>query len=226
VASRIEKIGYLEHIDYEVRQLRHAYSRLFIPQDQLDWNSFLESFAVHARLLIKFFCNEVDAPNFKASDYAKAYRPTSKSDHGVLTKLDEQIFHLAKNRKSESGDKVNTKRTETLFEWIEAALRQFEATLDDAYRPGWMALKEADARLVLKMEASPPSATNHIVIGTVTCTESAITVAPKQTSRPWATSGSILRLDSRLAREARDKAGCCTLHSIAAPCHRQSSCIA
>lgn len=170
MASQPEKIQYLTQLDYEVCQLRHTYARLYTCKEQLDWNAFLELFAVHARLLIEFLCNEADARSYKACDFAEEYRLTrSKSDiHGALTKLDEQIFHLSKNRKTDPSDKVNTARAKRLVEWIEPALRQFEDALDEAYRPHWLALKEASEAPVLKIKPTPPSATNAIQ----TCTAS------------------------------------------------------
>lgn len=49
-----ERVAYLrEHLHYEVIMLRHAYSRMGT-SDGLDFNAFLEAFAVHCRVLIEF----------------------------------------------------------------------------------------------------------------------------------------------------------------------------
>jgi hypothetical protein len=43
-----------ESLPYELRMLRHTHRQLSHEQNQLDWNAFLESFAIHARNLMEF----------------------------------------------------------------------------------------------------------------------------------------------------------------------------
>ena len=65
MADEQEKIAYLEErISYELVMLNYTFMRLLTsppssPEEQLDFNAYLESFAVHARNLVAFLSENV-----------------------------------------------------------------------------------------------------------------------------------------------------------------------
>ncbi len=159
-----------EHLPYEVLMMRYAFETLRNPQPQLAWNAHLESFAVHVRNLVHFLRNKESNLNFKARDFIEDYQASEvKEIEGALSKLESQIRHLGKNRKTEPKDKVNPGRIDKLFKWtengVERFLQQLPAELRDLYN-------EAKSRPT-GGEITTPSASNH-AISITTSTEQAV----------------------------------------------------
>jgi hypothetical protein len=89
MSSNEEKKEYLsEHLFYELLMLRYTAMQLKEVREQLAWNSFFESFGVHARNLYDFARNERDSRNFKASDFVDKFDcGENESIRGLMEKL-------------------------------------------------------------------------------------------------------------------------------------------
>jgi hypothetical protein len=127
------------HLPYELLMLRYTHGKLPEQQYQLDFNSRLECFAVHARLLINFLSNhEKGDSNFEARDFTPSYK-CPKRDHlyGALERLRRQIMHLGKARPTNPRGKFNRRDADKIYQWIEPALAQFIESLAPRYRSHW-----------------------------------------------------------------------------------------
>jgi hypothetical protein len=125
-----EQRDYLEeHLPYELKMLRYTYGQMLQEQHYLSWNAHFESFAVHARNLVKFLTNS-DTGNLKAGDFVQDYRARIGDEKGAMTRLLNQVFHLAKKRPKEVVDKFDTKDAKEVSDWIEKNFRDFLSKLE------------------------------------------------------------------------------------------------
>ncbi len=117
MSEREKKEQFLnEHLKYEHDMLEYSLSKLYCEGDQLGWNAFFESFAIHARNLYDFLRNEGKSNNYRASDFAENYK---KPDHNIeFNKLDPSVFHLGKDRVRRKI-KVRMNNIEILAGWID-----------------------------------------------------------------------------------------------------------
>jgi hypothetical protein len=118
--------------------LRHTHRQLSRERSQLNWNAFLESFAIHARNLMDFLTNGGDSRSRKASDFESAYRPPARQEFvGTMNKLNLQILHLGKRRPSDSDENLDVDAADKLYQWVEKAMPRFLASLRPEYRAHW-----------------------------------------------------------------------------------------
>jgi len=149
-----------EHIPYELLMLRHARCRLYQPDGQLNWNAFLEAFAVHARNLLDFLMNRKDSRNLKASEFKSAYRPPAHRDlDGIMEKLRVQILHWGKRRPSDPGEKLDVADADKLCQWIEDATARFLTSLSPEHRKHWDEDRARPPQTIL-LGTTPSGATN------------------------------------------------------------------
>src|SRR3981189_2884944 len=107
-----QKRDYLdEHLPYMLKMLRYTYGQMLQKQHYLSWNAHFESFAVHARNLVKFLTNS-DARNFKAHKFVQDYKARVGDIQGAMAKLEQQVFHLGKNRPPTFVGKFNTEHAQ------------------------------------------------------------------------------------------------------------------
>jgi hypothetical protein len=120
-----QKRDYLdEHLPYMMKMLRYTHGQMLQKQHYLSWNAHFESFAVHARNLVRFLTNS-DAGNFKAYQFVPDYRARIGDIQGAMAKLDHQVFHLGKNRPRTFVGKFNTEHAQKVRDWIEENFDDF-----------------------------------------------------------------------------------------------------
>ncbi|SRR5208282_4832603 len=134
-----EQSDYLqEHLPYMLKMLRYTYGQMRQQQHYLSWNAHFESFAVHARNLTNFLTNS-DKGNFKAADFVTDYKARKGDLSGPMSRLGDQVFHLAKRRPTEVVAKFNTDHAKDVSDWIETNFADFLTKL----KPEQMALFDA-----------------------------------------------------------------------------------
>ncbi len=100
-----EKLAYLEEqLSYELVMLNYTFMRLMTsasstPEEQLDFNAFLESFAVHARNLVEFLSNEAQQGGRRAWDYIPTFEAPNQAVYfRRLLGLENQILRTSAQR--------------------------------------------------------------------------------------------------------------------------------
>jgi hypothetical protein len=170
-----------EHLSYEMLMLQHTHRKLSQIEDQLDWNTYYESFAVHARNLYRFLTNEEDV---QAAHFVKGYKAGKTHETvSAFQRLPLQVFHMSLHRPptgSRRGAKVDADARDAVLSWIENQMNDFIGKLQAPYADAW-AMSDAAAlvtdqpqglhREILVLSSSKPTATNSIII---TTSESAI----------------------------------------------------
>jgi len=131
MATDEQRCAYLdEHLPYELKMLRFTRSQMSRTSCYLSWNAYLESFAVHARNIVNFLTNG-DKGNMNAKDLLINYRARIGSESGPMNKLNQQVFHLAKDRSAESASKFNTDNVEAVTDWVEKNVKDFLSQLSE-----------------------------------------------------------------------------------------------
>jgi hypothetical protein len=144
-----------DHIHYEVLMLRHCYERMGTSRG-LDFNAFLEAFAVHARVLAEFLSEGAKTRNdVRARQYVGGFRSERKDGliRDTLDKLDEQIFHSSAKRTKDPEKQFNTNLATELWSWIERDVLKFNAALQSPYPKDWMPTGPLPAALPYIWEA-------------------------------------------------------------------------
>ena len=115
-----QKHEYLdEHLPYMLKMVRYDIAKMVKPPFYLTYNAHFESFAVNARNVVKFLTNG-DTGNFRACDFAPGFRARVGNNATLMTKLEEQVFHLYKERpRDPAGGKLITDNARAVHEWIE-----------------------------------------------------------------------------------------------------------
>jgi len=104
MADETEKIASLERVRYELAMLNYTFMRIVTaqsstPEEQLDRNAFLESFAVHARNLVRFLCAKAEASVRNASDYVADFEaPDQTRLARPRLRLEQQILNITAGR--------------------------------------------------------------------------------------------------------------------------------
>ncbi len=134
IATDAEILG--EHLPYELWMLRQTFEKLRSPPaNEVLCNALVESFCIHARLLLEFFTN-------KQGKRAKSY--TNGSYNAVhlvnLTKaetekLNTQIAHMTGQRTVNSNDKIGHAVRAKLITALELEADEFERQLACEFKP-------------------------------------------------------------------------------------------
>ena len=134
MTSKQGKVEYLtHHLSYELLMLRFTHARLHNTKHKLEWNAFLESFAVHARNLQFFLMNDKDSRNRRAEDYNPAFQ-ASKPPVEIKDKIAVYVVHPGKARSKEGSDKFNLERADKALPWIEKEFARFLEQLPENER--------------------------------------------------------------------------------------------
>jgi hypothetical protein len=127
VITNEQKFEYMdEHLPYVLKMVRHDFKKINNEQNQLDWNSYFQSFAVSARNLVVDLTNaDKDNRNVRAGDFVEGFRARKGDISGPMIALDTQVFHLGKNRSREADRKFNIENAKSVLEWIDDSMKQF-----------------------------------------------------------------------------------------------------
>jgi hypothetical protein len=141
MTSEQEKIAYLEeHISYEVVMLNYTLMRLLTSrpstaEQQLDFNAYLESFAVHAGNLVAFLSNKSSGVDRNASDYLPDFEaPANARLQRMLIRLDKQVLHVTALGATDPQEKFTVDDARELYAWIVPAILRFQGQLGPLYR--------------------------------------------------------------------------------------------
>jgi hypothetical protein len=134
MAITTEQCDYLqEHLPYMLKMLRYTYGQMLQEQHYLSWNAHFESFAIHARNLTRFLSNK-DKGNFKAAEFIKDYKARIGDESGPMSRLQAQVFHLAKQRPKDVVAKFDTEDAKAVKDWIEKNFDDFLSKLSRELR--------------------------------------------------------------------------------------------
>ena len=170
MSNRTELTAWMrEHLFYEWQMLNHSLSRAIAsqnPSQQLDFNAFFESYGVHARNLYDFLSNDKGAGsnNAVACDYVKDFK-FEKTDvtKSITPRLDWQLAHAGKRRIKDPSKKITLSECCELFDWINKAMDQFAAQLDDELKSVWSKVTSSHRVVSITFsETQSPSATNVV----------------------------------------------------------------
>jgi len=145
--------------------LRHAYAALGTSRG-LDFNMAIESFALHARVLVEFLSEKPKSrgKDIRASLYAPSFKAGRKDGiRDTLDKLDEQVAHFSRDRTTDPDEKFNTNLATELLDWVEDNIAKFNEALPAQFAPGWMPPGNRPESLP---RTEKPSASNHVTTTT------------------------------------------------------------
>jgi hypothetical protein len=141
MANEQEKIAYLtERVSYEVVMLNYTFMRLLTsrpstPEEQLDFNTYLESFGVHARNLVAFLSEKSPGEYRNASDYVPDFEaPDQTGLQQVLCRLEKQILQVTALSATDPQEKFTVGDARALYAWIVPAILRFQGKLGPSYR--------------------------------------------------------------------------------------------
>jgi hypothetical protein len=150
MATEAEKIAFLEeHVGYELAMLNYTFMHLATlqpatPEEQLHFNAFLESLAVHAHNLVRFLSERPhrdDTDDRNAVDYVTDFEaPDQIGLQQPLFRLQKNILNVTALRTSDPHDKFSADDARELYTWIMPAMLKFEEKLSARYRGGLNAL--------------------------------------------------------------------------------------
>ncbi len=156
---------FTEHLPYEIRMMRYEYSKMVAlnmipkaPSVELEMNSAIEGFCLHARNLMEFFKNKSD---FDPREFTVRGYPLNKRflRDSFLSKLNAQLTHLSSRRTSDPKEKLHGPDFDELKRAIEAEISRMIENL----KPEWRSkCTFGDASAVIVQLGSSPSSTNYI----------------------------------------------------------------
>lgn len=154
IATDEEILG--EHLPYELWMLRQTYEKLRSPPaDKVLRNALIESFCIHARLLLEFFENKQGK---HAKDYTGgSYQATHLANLTRLErdKLNTQIAHMTGQRTVDTFKKIGPALRKKLITALEGEGMEFENQLTSKFKQIFKRPQDAQ----LRVDPSP-NATN------------------------------------------------------------------
>jgi hypothetical protein len=127
-----------EHVPYEIAMLRATLDAL----SAVEWpplfrNILIESFAIHARVLIDFFNGKggSDAKHFVNATYVPF--AAGKVPDRLTRKLNQQVAHITERRVSGATDKLNGEDMIELRVLLDAEIAEFLRRMTPHYRALW-----------------------------------------------------------------------------------------
>jgi hypothetical protein len=126
-------IGY--HFVYEVEMLKSTFALLQNGADsQVIANALIESFCLHARILVDFFKGHGGAA---AAEFADGYEPFKGGNirAELITKLNTQIAHLTYQRTAVDAQKIETSDRAELFSALTREIEFFCTRVKPEFRP-------------------------------------------------------------------------------------------
>lgn len=125
-----------EHLPYELWMLRQTYEKLGSPPaDKVLCNALIESFCIHARLLLEFFGNKQGR---HAEDYTGgSYRAVHllSLTKAEKDKLNTQIAHMSGQRTADASKKIDRALRAKLITALEREANEFEQQLASHFIP-------------------------------------------------------------------------------------------
>lgn len=117
-----------EHYVYEIKMLRTTYQLLSCTTEQGRANAFIESFIIHARVLIDFFESEPKRDDAVAAHFTRAGTfaavATKSISRDLRRKMSKQIAHLTYSRGG--PDKIGAADRLTLLQALEKDHEDFK----------------------------------------------------------------------------------------------------
>jgi hypothetical protein len=151
-----------EHYRYELLMLRYTHQRVHRASDQLEWNAYFESCAMHARNLRDFYCNKGQSNSRKASAYGAADIAKAGEESGAFVKINEQIDHPSTNRAFSVEDgKLTIDRLDEIVAWLEKKHRLFIAKCETSLKDGWVESSACPPPVLIVSDNTLASATNQ-----------------------------------------------------------------
>ncbi len=124
------------HLPYELWMLRATHEKLGLsPTDQVLCNALIESFCLHARLLLEFFENRQGkhAKNYTAGSFNAAHLASlTKAERD---KLNTQIAHITGQRTVDPSEKIGPALRIKLLTALEQEAIEFEKKLAANFKP-------------------------------------------------------------------------------------------
>ena len=147
------------HLRYELEMLVETRKLLASPQDTVVGNALIESFCVHARVLIEFFRKPNGASKYADSGYKSFSKATKTSLKEWQQKLNNQVAHLLDCRTADDSQKLGTPEREQIFVALMNEFQEFKTHLKPGLQ-GFVAYGPNAA--TLSVLGSQRSATNQI----------------------------------------------------------------
>jgi len=123
------------HLPYELEMLRATHERLDLPPaDQVLCNTLIESFCLHARLLLEFFENKQGkrAKDYTGGSYKAAHLASlTKAERN---KLNTQIAHMSGQRTVDSSKKIGLSLRAKLITALEREANEFKNQLSSEFK--------------------------------------------------------------------------------------------
>lgn len=128
-----------DHVPYQIWMMRSTQEALSAKTvcGAVCWNAHIESFAVHARSLVKFFNNTENGS--KARQFTDDYKPFANGSipERLTRKLDWQIAHITEHRFNTDEEKLNIPDIEELRSFIDAETARFVEHLRPRFQEVW-----------------------------------------------------------------------------------------
>jgi hypothetical protein len=148
MANDTKELLFAEHLKYELEMFDEAARFLDSPQfaaldrtkrDQwFRYNSAIEAFWIHARLLIEFLSNPQKSLDF-SGNHASARDCADKYQYDqhlkwAYDKINEQVAHFNYRRKSKEYEKLNQDNIKAVKGALNKEIRSFLDVLDDEWK--------------------------------------------------------------------------------------------
>jgi hypothetical protein len=121
-----------EHLWYEIWMLGETYkllNLLKVPMSEVVGNALIESFCVHARVLIEFFDKSQGADYYTTVPYVR-----SKKYKKLNRQINNQISHVVdEGRSDRASDKIGPDERKELIDLLGADIAVFKKTLKTSY---------------------------------------------------------------------------------------------
>lgn len=150
-----------EHYVYEINMLMLTYFGIPIEHDDWKRNALMESFAVHARVLLDFFLtppkgDDVVADHFMPPSVQFAATHMQQLPPNLRTRINKQVPHLTETR--ESTVKIGPSDRDDLYRALMADHADFKLKVDPKYQGCF----GKEVTVTMQTGAAGPSATNQI----------------------------------------------------------------
>ena len=139
------------HVLYEILMLIGTRECIHAGEaDTIKHNALIESFCIHARLLIDFFENpDAGGPGSLTEPGYIAFEGARMPD-ALVKRINKQIAHFSLKRTIDPSKTMDGATLEAIYSHLDAEIANFQKHLKSEYRPLWPA--------ALVIEAAPEKA--------------------------------------------------------------------
>jgi hypothetical protein len=147
-----------DHLNYEVWMLGETYTRLLVQvPDKVIANALVESFCIHARILIEFFSKARGANTYTTKKYV-----VTKRYEKLNRQINNQIAHiLDEGRSVHALKKIGPVERQELFELLRDDIEVFKQNLAPLYK-GYKALPDLPATVSVSVASHGASSSPKI----------------------------------------------------------------